>query len=91
MILGEHPCALGESTFVRKNRLFRQKNAGIPETYKVTTGDTLSKIARKRYGDATKWREIDSANPGLNLKKLKAGQILYLPNLPAKGSLEKGQ
>ena len=53
---------------------------------KVTTGDTLSRIARKRYGDVTKWREIESANPGLNLKKLKAGQILYLPNFPANGS-----
>ena len=67
------------------------KNAGIPETYKVMTGDTLSKITRKRYGDATKWREIESANPGLNLKKLKAGQILYLPNFPANRSMEKGQ
>jgi uncharacterized protein len=67
------------------------KKTGIPETCKVTAGDTLSKIARERYGDATKWREIESANPGLNLKKLKAGQILYLPNFPADGSLENGQ
>ena len=67
------------------------KNARIPETYKVMTGDTLSKIARKRYGDATKWREIESANPGLNLKKLKAGQIIHLPNFPANGSMEKRQ
>ncbi|WGJ14537.1 sulfite exporter TauE/SafE family protein [Methylocapsa sp. D3K7] len=67
------------------------KNAGIPEMYKVTAGDTLSKIARKRYGDATKWREVESANPGLNLKKLKSGQILYLPNLPANGSSKKSQ
>jgi uncharacterized protein len=67
------------------------KNAGIPATYQVSAGDTLSKIARKRYGDATKWREVESANPGLNLKKLKAGQILYLPNFPANRSMEKRQ
>ncbi|WGJ15836.1 sulfite exporter TauE/SafE family protein [Methylocapsa sp. D3K7] len=67
------------------------KNAGIPETYKVTAGDTLSKIAHKHYGDATKWCEIESANPGLNLKKLKSSQILYLPNLPANGSSKKRQ
>jgi nucleoid-associated protein YgaU len=67
------------------------KHAGIPKTYKVTAGDTFSKIARKQYGDAAKWREIESSNPRLNLKKLKVGQILYLPNFLANDSMEKRQ
>ena len=66
-------------------------NTEISDTYKVAAGDTLFKIARKHYRNATKWREIESANPGLNLKKLKAGQILYLPNFPANGSMEMRQ
>jgi LysM repeat protein len=51
-----------------------------PATYKVAAGDTLAKIAVKLYGDAKKWREIAKANPHLNAKKLKAGQIIHLPS-----------
>jgi sulfite exporter TauE/SafE/copper chaperone CopZ len=50
-------------------------------TYKVTAGDTLIKIARKSYGDGRKWREIAKANPHLDAKKLKVGQIILLPRL----------
>ena len=66
-----------------------QKDAPIPTTYKIAAGDTLSKIASKLYDDATKWREIASANPGLKHKKLKPGQIIQLPRLSAKGTVEK--
>ena len=34
-----------------------------PETtYTVVSGDSLSKIAQKQYGDSTKWKEIFEAN-----------------------------
>jgi sulfite exporter TauE/SafE/copper chaperone CopZ/phage tail protein X len=50
-----------------------------PETYRVARGDTLVSIARKLYGDGSKWRDIAAANPGLNARKLIPGQVLTLP------------
>jgi nucleoid-associated protein YgaU len=54
------------------------------ETYTVKPGDSLSKIARHAYGDATKWRAIFDANrdqlddPDL----IHPGQVLKLPAQP---------
>lgn len=56
-----------------------EKKPTIPTTYTVAAGDTLSKIAIKLYGDARKWREIAKANPHLDVKKLKAGQVIHVP------------
>src|SRR6476620_10860907 len=33
-----------------------------PKTYTVQKGDSLSKIAKHFYGDASKWKEIFEAN-----------------------------
>jgi nucleoid-associated protein YgaU len=33
-----------------------------PERYTVVAGDSLSKIAKKYYGDASQWRRIYDAN-----------------------------
>lgn len=33
-----------------------------PRSYTVVAGDSLSKIAKKLYGDAKKWRRIYDAN-----------------------------
>ena len=68
-----------------------EKNPTSPITYTVAAGDTFSKIAIELYGDARKWREIARANPHLNVKKLKAGQIIYLPRIPAKETMERVQ
>jgi nucleoid-associated protein YgaU len=35
---------------------------GSGKTYVVVKGDSLSKIARREYGDANKWRTIFEAN-----------------------------
>lgn len=43
-------------------------------TYVIRRGDTLSKIAKRAYGDGTKWREIMQANP----KKVFRGGDLIL-------------
>jgi nucleoid-associated protein YgaU len=53
--------------------------AGQAQTYVVAKGDSLSKIAKRYYGDANQWRRIYDANrdqisnpdlihPGQNLK-----------------------
>ena len=36
--------------------------AGSTRTYTVVAGDSLSKIAKKVYGDASKWKRIYEAN-----------------------------
>jgi len=50
-----------------------------PSTYTVQRGDTLEGVAKKLYGDLSRWRDVAAANPGLRRKKLKPGQILRLP------------
>ena len=51
-------------------------------TYTVVSGDSLSKIAKREYGDANKWRAIFEANrdkikdPDL----IHPGQVLTIPS-----------
>src|SRR6188474_688528 len=39
--------------------------SGSGKTYVVVKGDSLSKIAKREYGDASKWRRIYEANKDL--------------------------
>jgi nucleoid-associated protein YgaU len=50
-------------------------------TYTVQKGDTLSKIAKATYGDATQWKKIQAANSDLitDPDKIQAGWTLKLP------------
>jgi nucleoid-associated protein YgaU len=49
--------------------------------YTVLSGDSLSKIAKKVYGDANKWRRIYEANTDQikNPDLIHPGQILKIP------------
>ncbi|HEY9504965.1 MAG TPA: LysM peptidoglycan-binding domain-containing protein [Gemmatimonadales bacterium] len=52
------------------------------ETYTVKKGDSLSKIAKRVYGDAQQWRKIYEANRaviGDNPDLIHPGQALKLP------------
>jgi len=63
--------------------------SGTPETptapagrsYVVVKGDTLSQIAEREYGDASRWREIYQANRATikNPNLIYPGQKLRLP------------
>ena len=48
-------------------------------TYTIKKGDTLFKIARAKYGDASAVRKIKEANPGLDADHVKVGQKINLP------------
>ena len=47
-----------------------------PHTHVVTSGDTMASIARRQ---GISLAALETANPGVNPKKLKAGQVLNLP------------
>ena len=54
------------------------------ETYTVVSGDSLSKIAKHHYGDASKWHQIYDANKGTignNPDNIEVGQVLQLPKM----------
>jgi nucleoid-associated protein YgaU len=50
-------------------------------SYTVKKGDSLSKIAKRVYGDAQQWRKIHEANRDIieNPDLIHPGQVLKLP------------
>lgn len=52
-------------------------------TYTVQKGDSLSKIARDKYGDGTKWKAIFEANRDqiTNPDLIHPGQVLKIPSV----------
>ncbi|MEW6252815.1 MAG: LysM peptidoglycan-binding domain-containing protein [Planctomycetota bacterium] len=54
---------------------------GAPRTHVVQKGDTLFSIAKQYYGDGSKWKRIQDANPQIasDPKKLQAGATLTIP------------
>ena len=50
-------------------------------TYEVEPGDSLSKIAKKQYGDANAWKKIFEANKDVvkDPDKIFPGQKLRIP------------
>jgi nucleoid-associated protein YgaU len=54
---------------------------GSRRTYVVVKGDSLSKIAKREYGDANKWRAIYEANNDLikDPDLIYPGQELTIP------------
>jgi nucleoid-associated protein YgaU len=53
------------------------------QTYTVVSGDTLSKIAKRFYGDASKWKPIWEANKSQikNPDLIQIGQVLTIPTV----------
>jgi len=50
-------------------------------TYTVVAGDSLSKIAKRKYGDASEWRKIYEANKDTidDPDLIHPGQVLRIP------------
>jgi LysM repeat protein len=51
--------------------------------YQVQTGDVLSKISQRFYGDATLFGLIAAANQLPDPNKIAVGQVLSIPDLPS--------
>jgi nucleoid-associated protein YgaU len=58
------------------------ETANASSTYTVASGDSLSKIAKHFYGDASKWHTIYEANKATikNPDLIHPGQVLTIPN-----------
>src|SRR5579864_6772706 len=54
-------------------------SGGAEQPYTIQSGDNLSKIAKRFYGDANKYRNIAQANGIDDPDKIKVGQDLNLP------------
>ncbi len=52
------------------------------QTYTVVSGDSLSKISKRIYGDASKWKQIYEANADQikNPDLIYPGQVLEIPS-----------
>jgi nucleoid-associated protein YgaU len=55
--------------------------AASERTYTVVAGDSLSKIAKAEYGDASKWQKIYAANKATisNPDLIHPGQVIIIP------------
>ena len=56
--------------------------SGTPDPHKVhrvQPGETLDRISAKYYGDATRWRQIATANSIVDPLALRAGALLTIP------------
>jgi nucleoid-associated protein YgaU len=66
---------------VRSGSSSTAPTAASNRTYTVVAGDSLSKIAKREYGDASKWHRIFEANRDKiqNPDLIHPGQVLNLP------------
>ncbi|WOJ88763.1 sulfite exporter TauE/SafE family protein [Methylocapsa polymorpha] len=48
-------------------------------SYRIEAGDSLQRIAAKLYHDPQGWPGIAKANPGLDPRRLRPGQVIKLP------------
>ena len=49
------------------------------KTYTIKKGDTFIGLARRLYGDESKWKDIAQLNPSVDPRKLMIGQQIILP------------
>jgi hypothetical protein len=58
------------------------ESADHSKRYEVKSGDTLSGIAAREYGDSRQWRVIADRNPELrDVRRLEPGTVLIVPPL----------
>ena len=69
--------------FMNQKKASRVSTKTPPETYTVKSGDCLFNLAKKFYGDGSKFTKIYEANKkiiGSNPNKIKEGQVFTIPN-----------
>jgi nucleoid-associated protein YgaU len=61
-------------------------STSTPRTHRVTSGESLYSISQEVYGSGKYYKKILAANPGLDSRHLRIGQVL---NLPVLGDADK--
>ena len=58
-----------------------QETGAAYKSYTIQSGDSLSKIAKREYGDANDWRRIFEANQDVikDADKIYPGQVIKIP------------
>ena len=69
------------AAFKKELEARRQKGTEMGVTYTVKKGDSLRKIAKKLYGNESKWKAIFEANQPMikNADLIYPGQVLRIP------------
>ncbi len=78
---GEEPAGIEKETSGNIDQEHPEPDHDVRQTYTVREGDSLSKIAYKVYGDASKWRVIQEANQAVlgGSVNVRVGQTLEIP------------
>lgn len=69
------------TTYAGPEREAEKPAEAAPTTYTVQSGDTLSKIAARVYGDGRKYPLIQKANAITDPSRIHVGQVLVIPPL----------
>lgn len=69
---GENPSDINADIKVKNNEYYA--------LHKISSGETLSAISKKYYGDAGRYNEIAKFNNISNPDKIQAGQEIKIPN-----------
>lgn len=75
-VAAAEPMPMAEEPAMEMSNTTEIDAAGTIKTYTVQKNETLMMIAFKIYGDYDKWREIANQNPGVDSRRLAAGQEL---------------
>lgn len=59
--------------------------------YVIRSGDTLWEIAKRVYGDPTRWREIAEASGIANPNRIRVGMVLKIPGMEAAPPLPRAK
>jgi nucleoid-associated protein YgaU len=73
---------LGKSdavTSASSNSSFSQAFTSDKNTYTIRRGDTLGKIAKKYFGKSSEASRLMKANPGIDPRYLKVGDVIIIP------------
>jgi hypothetical protein len=74
----EEPAVQKQEPTVQKRATNEQPPAGAVIAYQVQPGDTLRSISLAFYGDASLWRSLLEANPGIP-EFLRQGDVIRIP------------
>lgn len=80
--VAENVPAANEPTPEERRAALASRLAPGDKVHRVKSGETLSSIANRYYGDSTKYKFILNANPKLRGKTLREGMVLKIPAVP---------